>query len=376
MANPELLKSVADSWTEELKSRPGVVGVFLYGSLARGADALHEFSDVDVALVLEDNDIPAQYAEHRLLDRVKTDTTLLPASTLDGWQQTPPTRLYEGHWTNSLFLSALTQNNDSILLYDPQDRVRGARAALPDYKTLVLPEVRRWITRFRTECLEKAAAEPEKLYELLHPWWLRSIATHWADKKSFPIAAAQLELPEIIEDMVRWEALLEYPTEHLEQVCDAYVRLGELAQTDFYSQLDIPSDLEIVGDWNVFWPGNRIHTMERVLAELPQTLRWSEFLRQQGKLAEARYILWPCDPAGIRQRVAALRDALKSLGYDIEGLAEPFLSGSELSNSETALADCLASGAQRQLSEADSVEVFGLATKVLERLETRAHSEM
>lgn len=372
MGNSELLRNVASAWTEELKSRPGVVGVFLYGSLARGAKALHELSDVDVALVLEDAHLPAHYAEHRLLEGIKTDTTLMSASTLEDWQQKPPGRLYEGHWTNSLFLRALTQGSDSIVLYDPQGRIHRTKAILPTYDTLVLPEVRRWLANFRVERLEKATAEPGDLYERLHPGWLKSVVTHWADEKSLPDAAVQLGLSEILDDLARWELLLEYPSRHLERVCEAYTRIGKLAQTEFYEHLDVPSDLEIVGEWNVFWPGNRTHTMERLLAELPQTLRWSKSLHQQGKLAEARYMLWPCDPQGIRQRVASLRDALQLMGYDIAALAHSFLSSPELSDSETELASCLAEGAKRRISENDATEVKHLASQVLERLEARA----
>ncbi len=372
MGNSELLRDVASAWTEELKSRSGVVGVFLYGSLARGAKALHEFSDVDVALVLEDAHLPAHYAEHRLLEGIKTDTTLMSASTLEDWQQKPPSRLYEGHWTNSLFFRALTQGSDSIVLYDPQERIHRTKAILPTYDALVLPEVRRWLANFRVERLEKATAEPGDLYERLHPGWLKSVVTHWADEKSLPDAAVQLGLPEILDDLARWELLLEYPSRHLEWVCEAYTRIGKLAQAEFYDHLDVPPDLEIVGEWNVFWPGNRIHTMERLLAELPQTLRWSESLHQQGKPAEARYMLWPCDPQGIRQRVASLRDALQPMGYDIAALAHSFLDSPKLSESETELGSCLAEGAKRCISENAAIEVEHLASQVLERLEARA----
>jgi hypothetical protein len=39
----------------------------------------------DVALVLDEESLPPQFAEHRLWKGIKTDTTILSASTLRGW---------------------------------------------------------------------------------------------------------------------------------------------------------------------------------------------------------------------------------------------------------------------------------------------------
>src|SRR5690349_7360998 len=82
----------------DLPSRPGVAGVVLYGSLALGdPPELTPFSDVDLALILEEP-LPAHFAEHRVLDDIKVDVTLLSADVVRGFADVPPQRLYQHGW--------------------------------------------------------------------------------------------------------------------------------------------------------------------------------------------------------------------------------------------------------------------------------------
>ncbi len=365
----EKLLAVARVWAERLTEREGVVGVFLYGSLAGDPSQLTEFSDVDLALVLEDDFLPAHFAEHRVFEGVKTDTTLLSASTLRSWQSAPPERLYAGHWTNSLFLRALTQGTSEIIFFDPSSLVSVVQKCLPSYDALIRPDIRRWLKDYRTSRLEKVWAQPETLRELLHPGWLRAVVTEWAGEKNLPRAAEKIGQPELTVLFARWDALMLPAPELLEAVCQAREALGECASAGFYDRLPVSKEIELCGEWPVFWRGNRLHTVERLQAELPLTVRWSRALREQGALSEAQGMLWPCDPADLRKRAQALCDALREQSYDIEKLTEEFLVGPALAKCEAAVEAAEAAWSGVTLAPDAAREVLALAEKALVSLE-------
>lgn len=370
MALRSELLSVARAWTSELSLRPGVVGVFLYGSLAGDPLELTAFSDVDVALALDETALPEHFAEHRLNDGTKTDTTLLAASTLRGWCQMPPEGLFAGHWTNSLFLRALTQGSSEILLYDPTGLVADVQRALPTYTTLARSDTRRWLADFRSSRLEKAAQEPEKVAELLHPGWIRSTVEYSVGCKRFPEAAVRLGLPELIPLMQQWHQLYAPAAELLEPLCLAREALGQTAIAAFYEKLPLPGTLEIRGSLPVFWQGNRVHTVERIQAELPVTLRWSQEHRAEGDFEGALSTLWPCDTKAIRTCTQALCDAVAPLGYDITALTDAFLTSAALSQREEAVVAATTPLATRTLSKEAMREILTLAQEALVLLET------
>ncbi len=363
------LLAVARVWAERLTEREGVVGVFLYGSLAGDPGQLTEFSDVDLALVLEDDFLPAHFAEHRVFEGVKTDTTLLSASTLRSWLAKPPERLYGGNWVHSLFLKALSHGDPEIILFDPSGLVSRVQKCLPSHSTLIRPDVHRWLADYRTSRLEKARTQPETLRELLDSGRLSAVLTMGAGEKNLVRAAEKSGCPELIELFARWESLLLPAPELLEAVCEAREALAECAIAHFYDRLSVPKETELCGEWPVFWWGNRLHTVERLQAELPLTVLWSRALRERGELLEAQGMLWPCDPADIRKRAQALCDALSEQGYDIENLTKEFLSSPALAGCEAAVEAAEAAWSGVMLSGDASREVLALAEEVLVSLE-------
>jgi predicted nucleotidyltransferase len=373
MATRQELLTIAHAWSKELEARPGVVGIFLYGSLAGDPKELTEFSDVDIALVLEDEDedntLPPHFAEHRLYEGIKTDTALLAASTLRGWLTSPPTSLYAGHWTNSLFLRALTRGSDAIILYDPTGLIAQARHALPSYTEIVRPDVLRWCKEFRTERLDVTKTHPEKVLELLAPGWFRFIVQHAVGCKDFVASAQLLGVPEIVPLVTQWESLVVEPQGPLLAYALACEDLGSWAIEAFYEKLPLPPTLEIHGDLPVFWGGNRVHSVERICAELPMSLRYSRYYREQGDLPKTREFLWTCEPTHIRTCTQALCDAVDPLGYDISALTAAFLSNPELARREAELRAAQANLGIENPSAHDTQTILQLAEQCLDCVE-------
>ena len=129
------------------------------------------------------------------------------------------------------------------------------------------------------------------------------------------------------------------PREIWEESCDTVEALGRHIEDHFYApalatlrrQGDLePEAREIVGEWPVFWGGNRVHTLGRIIAEWDVSRRWSRKRRAEGDWDAARGILWPCEPGSVERCAIGLRDALADQAIDIAAETDGFLNGDTL----------------------------------------------
>jgi hypothetical protein len=114
--------------------------------------------------------------------------------------------------------------------------------------------------------------------------------------------------------------------------------LKERLFTQFYMPLEQelqragvpePDALELVGEEEIFWPGYRIHTWERLKAEFALSLKFSRFKQQQGRLSEARSLLWPLTGENFLRNCNGLAQLLQREGYNVTALCADFLENEE-----------------------------------------------
>ena len=109
------LLATARKYAGSRQSEPGIAGIVLYGSLTSGdPPELTPFSDVDMALIL-DRELPAHFAEHRLVDGIKLDVIFLPIDTLRELVARQPERLYQGGWLLHFLIKSFLQGNEDAI---------------------------------------------------------------------------------------------------------------------------------------------------------------------------------------------------------------------------------------------------------------------
>jgi hypothetical protein len=382
-ARQEKLLATARRYVDENHSEPGVVGMVLYGSLASGdPPELTQFSDVDVALIL-DHPLPAYFTEHRLLNEIKVDVLLFHIDTVRGLVAPQPERLYQGGWVPHFLIKSFLLGMPETVLFDPTGeiaRIRQQFRELTTYEKMALLDAERW-----TEEIEKEYVAParEQLREghqeeaLKRAGWtlgaLEGTLLTLSATKKLALAAQRLGIPQFVPMAAElhqiltpplvsveayWQAghsLWDYTFRHLFEPIRAELRRAGVAE---------PDRLELTGDYNLFWGGNRIHEFGRVIAEVDLSFTWSRCELDRGEVSRALDMLWACDAENTRRRCKGLGTALDAVGHDVSHLVEPFLTDVAFEQLAAAADQAFAAIQRQSRTPAEAEQAVALAREL------------
>jgi predicted nucleotidyltransferase len=340
------LMAAARRYAESLRSRPGVVGVMLYGSLASGdPPELTPFSDVDIALIL-DSEPPAHFVEHRLFENAAIDVLFYPIDTVRALITEPPQSLYAGGWLPQFLIKSFLLGREETILYDPDGelaQIKRTLNALTTIGSLALPDARRWLRETEADCLQPAV---EQLREDALPAAIESaggarrrmewIALTLAATKRRDVAAERLGIPAFPAAANRLRQMQSPEASALETYRQAARALWDYTFAQVFQPAEAalrhagvsdPARYELTGDYPLFWPGHRLQEFAWLIKEMELSLTWSRYEQEQGNLLEAQGILWPCSGERTVARCEGLAAALKDAGQDVSHIVTPVLEG-------------------------------------------------
>ncbi len=338
------LLGVARTYAKSLQGRPGLVGTLLYGSLIRGE--LTQFSDIDLAIFY--GDTPPCRIEHRVVNGVKVDLIAFPMADVTALLDPLPASLDVGFPFSYVLESLLLGDGDS-LLYDPTGELKRVKTRLGEqlsYAALNRASLRRGyrdyylISRDEARSLLKTGDFGKALDNAQGAGWgleyLLGAATLRKDTRK---AAEELGIPDFAGKAEELAALLAPALETAEAVLADTQALWNYSLgaamplvRDCLGAKGIakPDRLELIGDHNLFWPGERLHEFGRVISEVDLSLRWCRADMDAGRGATALQRLWACRGSeGIRRRLGALANALNGAGYDCAAPLETMISSAE-----------------------------------------------
>jgi hypothetical protein len=389
-ARQEKLLAIARRYVDENHSRPGVAGMVLYGSLASGdPPELTQFSDVDIALIL-DRELPAHFTEHRLLDGVKVDVLFFHIDTARGLVSRQPERLYQDGWLTQYLIKSFLLGDPATVVFDPTGeiaRIREQFRGMTTHAQMALTDARRWVEEIEQELLTTARKQLREgdFEEALKRagWtlrWLEGTLQTVAATKKLPPATERLDLPQFILLAAELRQILSPGRAAVEAYWQAAHALWDHTFRNLFEPIRAelrragvtePDKLELVGDYRLFWGGNRLHEYGRVIAEVDLSFTWSQHELDQANEFHALDLLWACDAEDTRRRCEGLVDALKAVGHDISRHVEPLLAAStfELLAAE---ADQALAATQRQNCSSEEAERAVDLARELHRLTIEA----
>lgn len=384
------LLQVALPYAESLNGRAGVVGVMLYGSLVRGS--LTPFSDVDIALFYESD--PPHRIEHRLVSGTKVDLISFPLQDVTNLLDPIPSGLYCGFPFSYVFESLLLAGPESIL-HDPTGEIARVKTRLLEetsYRRLAMAPIREELGRTYVdaikdarhmleqdcarEALGKAQRAADALAECACACTISKRTDEAADMLGMLAFAAHYyetmklaSAPEhVVEDV--WAATRAL-WEHSKQA--ASVPLKDRLRQHGIGDLD---HLELIGDYDLFWPGGGINELGRVLAEVDLSIRWCRSELDRGSGQQSLDYLWACKGSGgIRRRWERLDAALSDTGYDCSEMIKRMLQGEEFSTLGDRLDLLLLTIDKSPVIAADAKRAIELAQE-MERLLRQALPEL
>lgn len=338
------LLSVALPYAESLRNRPGLVGILLYGSLVRGS--LTAFSDIDMAIFYEDS--PVCRIEHRVVDHIKVDLIAFPLTDVTKLLHPIPSSLDVGFPFSYVLESLLLGDSESIL-YDPSGELRRVKTRLDEqtsFPALKLASCSNGYHQYYRTGRDKAGKLLEQgdfLGALDQAQWSGWALTHllreFTTLKDTREAAERLEILDFAGRSEELAAILAPSHEDSEAVWAATQALWEYSlqaaaapvREHLRAQgVSEPDGLELIGNYDLFWPGDRLHEFGRVIGEVDLSLRWCRSDLDRGKGAAALKRLWACQGQQIiRHRWECLAAALTATGYDCSAIIEAMLNGTE-----------------------------------------------
>ncbi len=339
------LMEVARDYAAEVAQRPGVVGVGLYGSLASGD--LTRFSDVDLFAVME-GELPRCEVEHRLVDGVKVDLIHARLADARRFAEETPRSLWRGGFLSGYVAESLLRSPMESVLADPSGEVAALKRAAQrrhDYRRLTLPDARFHFHRYGdteekvTALLDAGDAPMATQWLLGGVYGLEFLVEALTLRKDRRAGAEALGIPEVhaLSNTLKaalgppcaaaeahWAALRAFWDEnHALGVWPLLERLGEAGVAD-------AERLELIGDYNLFWPTYRLHELGRVFTEMELSLAWSRHHLDRGEPLQAESRLWAFSTAEeTTQRWRSLADALRDAGYPCDDLVERLLAAPE-----------------------------------------------
>ncbi|MBM3216629.1 nucleotidyltransferase domain-containing protein [Candidatus Poribacteria bacterium] len=383
----ERLWTTARTFAATLENRPNVVGLILYGSLAHGG--LTPFSDVDIAAVM-DGALPEHFAEHRVVGGIKADLIFVERESLLDLLVHVPKHFYEPErtWTFEYVLDSLVRAGPEVALYDPTgliERVQTELQRLTSFRRLVLPSAQWWFRQAETNPLTEAKAH----LQAGEAGVARGKACHaagdfcrafaWVNgEKEFRVAAERLGLSEAIDLWVEIERLRPFDRDAAGELWAATGALWRFTLERAYnSVLDAlrqvgvqdPEAQELTGSDALFWPGNRIHELGRVAAEMKTSLDWCRYDIDHGETRDGIERLWACETAAsIRERWEGIRDTLGNLDHDVSGIVDPMLADAEFARLSERMDRARDAIRPPFATPSDAARTVGLATRLSELL--------
>jgi predicted nucleotidyltransferase len=343
-ARRQHLLQIALPYVESLKSRPHLVGILLYGSLVRGG--ITPFSDIDMALFYEGD--PPNRFEFRRAEGEKVDLISFPLEAVTKLLNPLPRSMDAGFPFSYVLESLLLSGEDSIL-FDPTDELLRVKTRLKEevsfaalnrvslnkgYHAFYRPNYDTACSLLEqgdaTGALEKAKWCGGALGILLKEHTRLKDPQEAADRLGIPdyatrrkalasLAAPTDEQAEAVRAATQtlWDFTLGRAAEPLKE------RLQSQGAGD-------TGRLELIGNYDLFWPGDILYEFGRLMEEVPYALRRCRYDFDQGKGAESLQHLWGCrGTKGVKHRWERLGAALKGMGYDGDSVIEPMLESAE-----------------------------------------------
>jgi predicted nucleotidyltransferase len=341
----EQLLSIALPYAESLKSRPGLVGILLYGSLARGG--LSPFSDIDLAVLYEGE--PPHQIEHRVVEGKKLDVIAYPLECVTGLLDPLPRSMDVGPpFFSRAFESLLRSGNDAIL-YDPTGELLRVKTRLNEavsFDALKRASLSNGYLHFYCPNIQQARSlleqgdAPGALDKAKWCGWALGLLIRDATLlKETREAAERLGIPAFADKSDELAMMSAPPREAIEAGWAAQQALWDhslaTAMEPIREKLrsegvEEPDQLEIAGNYDLFWPGEYLTELGRTQGEVSYGLRRCRYDLDQGRSAAAlQYLSGNGGSPYARTRWERLSVALKATGYDCSSLIASMLDSPE-----------------------------------------------
>lgn len=375
-----LLLGAAQSYAAHLSKRPGVEGIFLYGSVAYGTAG--QFSDVDIAVVLP-APLPDYPIEHRLFESTKVDVVAVTSEALKaaGTKRpfSPPDNV---PW---FILRSLLLGGPQSVLYDPDGRITSVKRALSDIswiRHLAAPWCLNWlrvdITKMVGRAKDAPLPEARGLLAQVLSCLNQTLGLLSVEKRAV-VTAEALGIVNYAEAAAEIANAVAPEPERLSALIQAYRQFWSYtlaqAHTPIRQRLlgmgiSDPEKLELAGDYGIYWPGPRIHELGRVLAEVDLALRWSEFAVRNGDAMTAWGLLgWTSGPGTTKRRWQAIAAALGDAGFAVSDIVEKMVADTTFKRLATAAEGAYQHAQQKVVSEAQIRRAVQQAEELCNRME-------
>jgi predicted nucleotidyltransferase len=375
------LMTVANSYAQTLQSRPYIVGLVLYGSLARGG--LTPFSDVDIVAIY-DGKLPDYRCEHRLINDVKVDVIF---EQLDKVKDLAA-RVAHNEESNvsGYFMESLLLGGMDTILFDPTGEIARTKRELnqiTNYQRFVQPRASEWFHSIVNENLSKASESLQKGAFSRAIEWAKWAAEGFKDVmqtltaiKDVKAGADALNIPEFYTIFEKLKRMTSPAKVAVEALWQAGFDLWDYSLKHVYEPIkskltdegvETPEKLELIGDYRLFWPGNRLRELGREIAEVNLSFQWSRYESEHGNISESLDVLWNCrDSETMFKRWKQIGVALKDKGYDVSDIIEQLLDDAEFKR----LAAMLDQANQRVKIQDTSASEAELAVILAQQLKT------
>lgn len=354
MEQKKRLLAIAARFADDLRQRPGVQGAFLYGSLMRGD--LSPFSDVDVVVIYHDGSAPPYSAEHRLVDGVKVDAIGFDMAAIRLVADHPPGDMIGVGYFDWLAIEGLLLGDDQHVLYDPQHAIWEAKrriGARTSYEAIARRTVAVWMREMDAHLSHAREAlahgnPSDAIWKSADvARWARGTLTALGRHKELAVAAQRVGvdgLPPLVRELVALEAP---PRQAVAAKLAAAEDLWRYSVAQAWDPIlshvvaagvDRPLKMELVGSYNLFWRGERLHELGRVPAEVEHSFRVSRRELERDNAAGANGALSFCGTSDeITERWAAIARALAAHGHDVSPVVSALLASAEYQELAAAL---------------------------------------
>jgi predicted nucleotidyltransferase len=381
-ARRQNLLQVTLPYAESLKNRPHLVGILLYGSLVRGS--LTPFSDIDMALFYEGD--PPNRFEFRQTEGEKVDLISFPLDAVTNLLDPPPRSMDAGFPFSYVLESLLLAGEDSIL-FDPTGELLRVKTRLneevsfPALSRVSLSKGYHSFYRPNYDTARSLLEQGDYAGALEKAKWcggaLGILLREHTRLKDLQKAADRLGIPEYATQRKALASLAAPTYEQAEAVWAATQTLWnftldravEPLKACLQSQGAGDTDrLELIGNYDLFWPGDILYEYGRLMEEVPYALRRCRYDLDHGKGAESLQHLWGCrGTKGVRHRWERLGAAFKGMGYDGDSVIKPMLKSSEFARHGERL-DRAMRATERQEAKEEAVRQALALVEEMERM--------
>lgn len=377
------LWSVARGYTQVLTLRPNVVGLILYGSLARGG--LTRFSDIDIA-VLYDEPVPPYWVEHRMTYGVRMDLLAERWEHLRALPDRTFHSLHEESGVSGYLMESLLLGDEETVLYDPTGEVRRIKKAVRDtvpferlgrhaasgffhYLTAEkLPEVEDHLRRGDTAKATERAAKLAQMFCAV----LRQLTSIKTPEE----AAERFGLHEFVPTLTRLHEIVLPGWQEMSALYAASRGFLDLFLVQVYAPLlermkrsgvVDPPEYEFVGAHSFWWGDSqpRLWELGRAVGEWDYSLNWWGAHVEEGRPDRALELnLAGNDSGWYVERWDRLVEAMRREGFDVSDRFVKMRVSPDYLKAVRALDDAHARVYRRSPTPADAVEAVALVGKL------------